>query len=316
MATNLNDKPKRQGRIHYQRVDNPYPLEMIQQGMPTLELLSRFPALTSWQVCKLLFLNQPNKDGVLRGENAARRVTNHYCLRRLKDLGLVKTKAIPRLDSPMAKWEVNHLTEKGHRVLSEHRAVHNLATLPFRSPSNLTYQTINPHSMAVTDVGVSALGAITRAGMTMEVWLDDVAIRSLAKRGQIHWPMEPDALIIIRYGEIRQAFFIEVDMGTESVESARANSWSTKMAKYKEYFKSGRQQDPWIGSFPQPQVMVATTTDRRLLNLRESTAKSGGRSAYWFTCLELLEPPYSFFGTVWQRIGLDGYYSPTERFGS
>ncbi len=62
--------------------------------------------------------------------------------------------------------------------------------------------------------------------------------------------------------------------------------------------------------------MVITPSDRRLANLLETTRMVGGRTSYWFTTQELILPPYSFFGSVWQRIGLDGYYSPTERFAS
>lgn len=56
--------------------------------------------------------------------------------------------------------------------------------------------------------------------------------------------------------------------------------------------------------------------ERRLPNLMQITGERGGRSAYWFTTTEFLEPPYSFFDQVWKRIALPGYYSPTERFAS
>lgn len=316
MTTPPHPPRKRQGRIHFQKTDNPYPLEMIQQAIPTLEALSRFPALTSWQVCKLLFLEQPNRHGQPRGEVAARRATNHYCLRRLKDLGLVKVKPIARLDNPLAKWEVNYLTERGHQVLETHRADHNLATLPYRPPSALTYQTINPHHMAITDVGVSAMAAASRYGMSVEVWLDDMAIRSQSKRQALDWPMEPDALLVMSHQGMRRALFIEADMGTESIESNRPNSWRTKMANYKTYFAALRRSDPWLKDLPQPDVMTVTISERRLAHLMEATAKVGGRSAYWFAVAEHMEPPYGFMSQVWQRIGLEGYYSPTERFAS
>ena len=306
----------RKGRIHYHKSDNPYPMEMIQQGWSALESLNRFPALTSWQVCKLLFLNTPNSQGVMRSEDAARAATNRYCLRRLKDQGLVAVKPIPRLDNPLAKWEMNYLTKQGHALLTQHRSEQGFPTTPFRSPANLNYQTINLHAMGVIDAGISAMAGAGKYGMELSVWLDDVEIRSLSKQSKLIWPMEPDALLVIAYGQTRRAFFLEVDRGTESVASARANSFSTKMGKYKHYFQSLRQVDPLLGELPQPDVMIITTSQQRLQNLQTAAAKSGGRSAYWFTTQELLEPPYNFFGVVWQRIGLDGYHSPTQRFAS
>jgi hypothetical protein len=272
--------------------------------------------LTSWQVCKLHFLNQPNSDGQPRSQVAARAAANRYCLRRLKDLGLVKVKPIPRVDNPMHKWEMNYLTPTGHEVLTAHRQALNLSTSPYRSPAKLTFEVINPHTMGIIDAGISAMVGAAKYGMQVEVWLQDMDIRSLLKSDQLYWPMEPDAFLVLRYGEARRAFFVEVDRGTMSGQSPRPNSWSTKMEKYRTYFQSLRSTDPWLKDLPQPDVMVVTTTEARLANLMKATGNAGGRSAYWFTTADLLEPPYSFFGRVWQRIGLDGYYTPTERFAS
>jgi hypothetical protein len=170
--------------------------------------------------------------------------------------------------------------------------------------------------MAVTDIGVSLIASALRGNVTIEGWWDDITIRSLSKQGKIHWPMEPDGVLILRVGDTRQVFMIEADMGTESVESNRANSWSTKMSNYRTYFSSIRKTDPWLGSYPQPQVLTVTPSARRLSNLMQSTAKQGGRSSYWFSQQEFLEPPYGGFDEVWQRIGLDGYFSVLERFPS
>jgi hypothetical protein len=306
----------RQGRIHYHKTDNPYPLEMIQQAIPALEYLNLFSGLTSWQVCKLLFLNQTNSLGQIRSDEGAKRATNRECLRRLKDLGLVRVKPIPRLDNPLTKWELNHLTPRGYETLKTHRESLGLATLPFRRPENLTYQTINPHSMSIKDALISVVANAPANHLEVEVVLDDMAIRSMRKSGQLDWPMEPDFVVILKYGEKRWVLFGEVDMATESVVSPRANSWSTKIGKYKTWSAAMRQNDPWLGQFSQPDVMVIAPSVRRMYSLLEATRQAGGRSAYWFTTTEYLEPPYSFLGEVWQRIGLQGYYSPTERFVS
>lgn len=317
MTTKLSGPRQRQGRIHFHKHPNPYPLEMVQMGMEALNYLTIFPALTSWQVCRLLFLNRPNRHGEVRSEEAARRATNRECLRRLKDLGLVGVKPIARLDNPLTKWEMNYLTRQGHQALTQHRESLGLATLPFRNPANLTYQTINPHAVALLDVAVSAFAAAGRGGVSVEVWLDDVSIRSLSKRGQLDWPMEPDALLVLRYGDNRQALFIEVDMGTESVDSPRQNSWSSKMSRYKTYFATLRRDDPWLKDLPQPQLLTITTGGaKRLANLKDATARGGGRSAYWFAETRHLDPPFSFSGEVWQRIGLDGYHSVFSLFAS
>jgi hypothetical protein len=90
---------------------------------------------------------RPNRDGVVRSLEAAKRATNRECLRRLKDAGLVAVKPMARLDNPLTKWELNHLTPAGYRALVAHREAHGLDTLPYRPPANLTYQTMTPHTM-------------------------------------------------------------------------------------------------------------------------------------------------------------------------
>lgn len=303
-------------RIHIQTSDNPYPMEMIQHGYQAMELLNLFGGLTSWQMCKLLFLNRPNSQGQVRSEPAARKATNLYCLRRLKDLGLVKVKPIAIPENPPAKWEINYLTKTGYETLQHHHQNHDQATLPYRPPSLITHQTINHHSMGTRDAGISAVVGAWHNHMQVVTYLDDSQVRSLSKQGQLKWPMEPDFVLVLRYGQVRRVLFGEVDRGTESGKSTARNSWQSKMDKYKLYFQALRKDDSWFKDYPQPDVMIVTPSDRRLDNLKAVTGDRGGKSAYWFTTAELIEPPYSFFDQVWQRIALPGYYSPTERFAS
>ena len=216
----------------------------------------------------------------------------------------------------MHKWEMNYLTQRGHEVLTDHRAALGLSTTAHRNPTNLSYQSINPHAMSITDAGISAMVGARHHGYILYSWLADMEIRSLVKRDELYWPMEPDGLLILSYMGIKRAFFLEVDRGTESIQSPRANSFSSKMQKYRTYFQSLRPTDPWLKSLPQPDVMIITTSQNRLTNLLAATAQAGGRSAYWFTTQEHVEPPYNFFGQVWQRIGEAGYHSPAIRFAS
>jgi hypothetical protein len=202
----------------------------------------------------------------------------------------------------------------GYEVLTNRRQALGLTTTPFRNPAKLTFETINPHTMGIINAGISAMVGANRRGYRLEAWLLDMDIRGLLKRDELFWPMEPDAVMVLSNNGNKRAFFIEVDRGTESGQSPRANSWSSKTDRYGTYFKALHQTDPWLKHIPRPDVMVVTKGHQRLLNLMGVTRKSEGRSAYWFTTSELLEPPYNFFGEVWQRIGLDGYFSPTERF--
>ena len=170
--------------------------------------------------------------------------------------------------------------------------------------------------MGIIDAGISAMVGARVNGYEVVSWLSDMDIRSLIKTDRLYWPMEPDALLVLSHNGQRRAFFLEIDRGTESGLSPRANSFSTKLGKYATYFKALRATDPWMKGLPQPDVMVITTSNQRLQNLKRITADGGGRSAYWFALAEHVEPPYNFMGSVWQRIGGEGYFTPTERFSS
>jgi hypothetical protein len=170
--------------------------------------------------------------------------------------------------------------------------------------------------MGIFDACVSLYGASSRTGAVVETLLLDRDIRSLSKRGKIHWPMEPDFVLVLRLGEDRMVLMGECDNGTESIESPRVNSLSTKIDNYKLFYRQMRRGDPWLKDFAQPQTMLIFQSQQRMLNAMEMVASHGGRSAYWFTLAEYLEPPYSFLGEVWQRIGLEGHHSPTSLFMS
>jgi hypothetical protein len=228
----------------------------------------------------------------------------------------VAVKPLVRLDNPLAKWEVNHLTPAGHRALTDYRARFDLAPLPYTNPADLTYQTVTPHSMGITSAVISAYAGAPEHGLTIETYLDDRAIRSLSKQGKIHWPMEPDFLLILRMGELRQVLFGEFDNGTESIDSPRANSLSTKYDNYRTYYASQRRDDPWLKHYPQPQTMFIFDSQIRLENARQMVGNRGGKSAYWFALAQHMEGELGFLEAVWQRIGLEGWRTPTELFTS
>jgi hypothetical protein len=168
----------------------------------------------------------------------------------------------------------------------------------------------------VIDVGVSAFAAATRSPVKVETWIDDLTIRSMSKRGQLKWPMEPDFVLILTYEKQRIVLLGEADMGTEDMESARPTSLSSKYENYKTFYRTVRPHDPWLKELPQPHTMFIFQGERRLENALEMIARKGGRSSYHFTLQKHLEPPYSFYGEVWQRIGLEGYHSVMELFTS
>src|SRR5215218_5091586 len=118
-------KKPRQGRIHRRpELAKLYPMEMIQQGWQTLEALDRFRCMTSSQVARLLFLDQPTSKGHRRSAAAAHNAANAVCLSRLKDRGLVTVVPSYRREGArtLVRFELNTLTRAGHEALIAYKA--------------------------------------------------------------------------------------------------------------------------------------------------------------------------------------------------
>ncbi len=310
----MTQKTNRYPRLKGGKVAGAKSLQYATDPYLAMGYLGMFGGLTSWQLCKLLFLNQPNDKGVIRAESSAKTDVNRKCLTILKKQGLVKVKPIGIPGKAPAYWGMNYLTESGRKDLEKHRKSHGQAIPSYRPPAKINEETINYHSLGIRDAGISAIVGARDNHLKVVTWMDDYLVRQMSKKGLINWPMEPDGVVVVEYGDIRRVFFIEVDRGTMSGDSDKPNSWKTKMGKYKQYFQSLRYDDKWFCDYPQPDLMVIAHSERRMENLMKVTGDVGGRSSYWFTTADFMEPPFNFFAQVWRRIALPGYYTPAKQF--
>lgn len=287
----MDVKPKRQPRIHFSKSPNPYSMEMIQQGEEALEALDRLRCLTSWQLCKLLFLNQPNTNGQKRGVVAAQRAVNHYCLRRLKDSGLVEV--LPVMErvnrKSFTRHEVNSLTSSGRKELLSLRNRQG-DDRPLRYVTDL--KGCSPHDLLVKDLIIALEVGFRDNGVTIEALYDAHQLESLNREEQTRFgEIIPDGLVIVSTHGKRKALILEADRGTEGEEAKADNAWFWKMKRYGDYFKDRRSSDPLLARLPQPIVLSVTSKGlERMQGMLRATAKAGGKSAYWFTCRSFLEP--------------------------
>lgn len=105
-------------------------------------------------------------------------------------------------------------------------------------------------------------------------------------------PLIPDGYFEMGSGQGVLPLFLEIDLGTEAVTVIER-----KARLYLQLATSGE----FTALFHQPRfrVLVVTTSQRRLINLRTSIAKITDK-IFWFTTIDSLSPE-RFWSSVWLR---------------
>lgn len=88
-------------------------------------------------------------------------------------------------------------------------------------------------------------------------------------------PVAPDAFFGLEQPQGRSFFFVEVDMGTESLKRIRR-----KLAAYQEYWRSGAYQERY--GFRNFRVLVIAEGADRLANLVSTAAELGAKNMFLF----------------------------------
>jgi len=86
----------------------------------------------------------------------------------------------------------------------------------------------------------------------------------------------PDAFFGIQAEKGKYIFFVEVDLGTETLKR-----FQEKVLAYKQYWKSGKFKEEY--GFNHFRVLAVAESETRLANLIQATGKVGGRYMFVFT---------------------------------
>ena len=116
-----------------------------------------------------------------------------------------------------------------------------------------------------------------------------------------YFVVAPDAFFGIQSGRGKHIFFVEVDMGTETL-----SRFAEKIVAYKRYWKSGKYTQEY--GFNHFRVLTIAESERRLANLIQATGKAGGRQMFLFTTFSAIQSD-SPLGSVWLSPFID---SPTS----
>ncbi len=97
--------------------------------------------------------------------------------------------------------------------------------------------------------------------------------------------VSPDAFFGIKRPEGKSYFFIEVDMGTMSVQR-----YKRKIIAYRQYWKNEKYREAY--GFRSFRVITVTNSNKRLKNLQEECYNAGGRNMFMFFLWKDLDPGF------------------------
>ena len=143
------------------------------------------------------------------------------------------------------------------------------------------------HQMGINEVYLAVkYRQISNADSRLQRWLTFRQSISEAIR------LTPDGYFELDSCRTARAMFLEVDLGTEALAV-----WQQKTACYLQLAISGE----FLKRFRQPQfrVLVVTSSERRLANIRTTIAKSTNK-IFWFTTFDDINRD-GFWSPIWLR---------------
>jgi len=163
--------------------------------------------------------------------------------------------------------------------------------------------TIMAHDYLLNELRVQlALAVATRADLKLELWLNGP---ECFERYDHHdresghdatRVFNPDGFFRLTIGGGVVAVFVEIDLGTESIQ----RRFKHKISTYRTYAKSGQ----FLSKFGQKRfrIMTVTTSERRIANLGLVAAEFNASEVFWFTTRDQLLATGDFLSaSIWQR---------------
>jgi len=194
-----------------------------------------------------------------------------------------------------AKGRLLALTKAGHlkrAFIGRRQAVYWLADRPLRETKRGDV-TAEPASLFLRHrLEINRLRLLVQySGIPVPGWWF-IRWQSFRKSLSPTIPLIPDGYLEIGSGRGSRSAFVEIDLGTEAVPVL-----SRKASLYLQLATSG--EFPQIFGSSQFRVLLLTTSERRLQNIRQAIAKLTDK-IFWFGTLDLLSPE-KFWNASWLR---------------
>jgi hypothetical protein len=248
----------------------------------------RFRRMTREQVERLLFRPDHGQDHPTKTNIARKR------LRLLFHHGYLERIPMPAANAKWALRPVYRLSRKGAELIANE-----LGT----TPGKLRYwgkgddddhratevsQLFLNHALDINDVRIAVQHGAAGLGCTVEEWLDDTDLKRPERKesvtittehgGHVKVPVIPDAYFVVRLGDQRARFFLELDRATMS-----NSRWKRRILAYRKFVESGKYFERYKAT--SLRILTVTTTPKRMASLQLTTANAGGGDLFWFTTL-------------------------------
>lgn len=158
------------------------------------------------------------------------------------------------------------------------------------------------HALDINDVRIATTLAAQGCRYWIEKWLDDRELKSEERKDYVKVSSDgksrmvaviPDSYFVLNLGDRRAHFFLELDRATMS-----HSRWGERVRAYLAYIESGKYTERY--QTRSLRILTVTTTEERLMNLKETTQKTGVSDLFWFTTLDQVLPSSVFFGPIWR----------------
>ncbi|MEO1639885.1 MAG: replication-relaxation family protein [Pseudomonadota bacterium] len=271
------------------------PLSISDITLRALSAINAYRYLTVIQVATITGVNAKSASEMLL------RLERHGLLDHFGNVGIRGYGKTPK---------VYFLTRRGHAVLSEELEALGQPVQPYRQINISTrWSPLMYHRLATLDVlsyierDCVELSAYELLGTLVEYRREKIGTRwrkettdYVAAGANPSDKIIPDAGFALQHRKSgRQALFlIEVDRGTERLTTTQSDAeiatFTGKLAQYDRYLASGRAEDrfPQLGQFAGFHVLVVTTSDARIENMRRAaqTLPANFHHLYRFSTLE------------------------------
>lgn len=288
--------------------EQPMPIRLTLRDLEILETLYTARYLTTFQIQALFW--KP-----VRGGKHGPKKTCERRMRLLYQAGLVR-----RIEMPVKRGEgpkpfIYALDRKGAELLVTELGV-DPATLEWRPrPQEENYPFLE-HLLTTTDFRIALQDACIHCDVELLMWRDEKELRSegMFDRVTIANPsgkeqttaVIPDAVFMLSKEGKRGLFFVEIDMRSVTVQPTRweRKGWVKKIQAYNAYVRSETYAARYENRLAR--VLIITTGERRLENIKKAAEMANGDTKFWFTTFErALDADELLKGPIWTVVGSD-----------